>query len=106
MSIAVLIGLLVALWIFVSAATKAAKRKELLAKYGDPSVVDMIMRRVVWEGMTQEQLIDSRGRPAARDEKVYKTKVVHVYKYNQDGRRRYQTRVTVENGYVVGWTQR
>jgi hypothetical protein len=78
----------------------------LIAKYSDPAIVRAILQRKVWQGMSQEQLIDSRGRPAAVDEKVYKKKVTLIFKYDQDGRKRFATRVTVENGSVVGWSQR
>lgn len=78
----------------------------LMAKYGDAEVVRAILRHDVWQGMTREQLIDSRGRPVAVDERVYKTKTTLVFKYDQDGRKRFATRITVENGTVVGWNQR
>lgn len=78
----------------------------LMTKYGDADVVAAIMRRAVWQGMSREQLLDSRGRPLAIDEQVYKTKTKHVFKYDQDGRNRFATRVTLENGTVVGWNQR
>jgi len=64
------------------------------------------MRRVIWQGMTQEQLIDSWGRPVARDQKIYKTKTAETFKYNQTGKNRFGSRVQVENGLVVGWSQK
>lgn len=84
----------------------SVRRKALLAKYGDAKIVSMILRRDIWQGMTSEHLVDSRGRPSAIDEKVYKSKVVHTYKYEPDGKKRFRTRITVENGHVVGWSQR
>ena len=106
MEILVGLGLIIGLWVWWSAAASAARRKKLMAKYGDAQIVDAIMRRMIWQGMTYDQLVDSQGRPADVDEKVYKSKTVHVFKYGQDGRNRYRQRVTIENGEVVGWTQR
>lgn len=80
-----------------------ARRKRLMAKYGDAEIVDMIMTRTVWQGMTAEQLTDALGRPAATDRKVYKTKTSETYKYDQAGKNRFRRRITLENGVVVGW---
>jgi len=94
----------VALWI-QSENTKR-RRQELLEKYGDESVVERIMNRIIWQGMSQEQLIDSWGRPVAKDQKVYKTKIAETFKYNQTGKNQFKDRVLLENGFVVGWKQR
>lgn len=75
----------------------------LMNKYNDQEVVDRIMNGYFWQGQTEEQLIDSIGQPAAKDNKVLKTAVRQVWKYNQRGKNRYGLRVTVENGFVVGW---
>ena len=40
--------------------------------YGDESIVENIMNKMIWQGMTESQLIDSWGRPVARDQKIYK----------------------------------
>lgn len=74
-----------------------------MQKYGDAEIVDMIMKKMVWQGMSAEQLTDSLGRPVATDRKVYKTKTSETYKYDQAGKNRYRRRVTLENGVVVGW---
>jgi hypothetical protein len=78
----------------------------LMNKYGDEATVAAIMKRTIWEGMSEEQLIDSWGPPAAREQKVYKTKITETFKYNQQGKNRFASRVRVENGLVVGWQQR
>jgi outer membrane protein assembly factor BamE (lipoprotein component of BamABCDE complex) len=80
-----------------------SRRKDLMQKYGDAEIVDMIMKKMVWQGMSAEQLTDSLGRPVATDRKVYKTKTSETYKYDQAGKNRYRRRVTLENGVVVGW---
>lgn len=61
------------------------QRATLLAKYHDSQIVDMIMRHMFWQGQSQEQLLDSLGRPADIDQKVMKTKVKEIWKYNQTG---------------------
>jgi len=75
----------------------------LMAKYNDQEIVDRIIEGYFWQGQTEEQLIDSLGYPIAKDNKVLKSVVRQVWKYNQRGRNRYGLRVTVENGLVVGW---
>lgn len=82
------------------------RREQLLAKYGDLKIVDMIMQKMFWQGQTPEQLIDSLGRPVDVDRKVLKTKTKEVWKYNQTGRGRFGLRITVEDGYVVGWDKK
>jgi hypothetical protein len=74
-----------------------------MEKYGDEVLVRRLMAREIWEGQTQEQLIDSRGRPLTIDEKVLKTKTTNTWKYKRMGRGQYALRVVVENGIVVGW---
>lgn len=82
------------------------RRAALLAKYHDPQIVDKIMRHVFWQGQSQEQLLDSLGRPADIDQKVMKTKVKETWKYNPMGANRFGLRITIENSVVVGWDQK
>ena len=82
------------------------RRKALLAKYGDPRVVEAIMSKTIWQGQTIEQLVDSLGRPVDVDRKVYKTKTKETWKYNQTGRNRFGLRIIVENDEVVGWDKK
>lgn len=84
----------------------ARRRLRLLAKYGDQEVVNLIMHKKVWEGMTQDQLLESWGRPAEIDERVLKTKTAHVYKYNPSGKNAFRDRVKLDDGIVIGWDQR
>lgn len=77
----------------------------LRRKYkGDPYQAD-VLAGTIRVGMTAEQLVDAWGPPVAIDERVFKTKVVHTYKYAQTGARSFRQRVKVENGIIVGWTQ-
>ena len=91
-------------------ATVLYKRKKhndrvwyLTEKYNDQAIVDRIIAGYFWQGQTEEQLIDSIGHPLSKDSKVLKSVVRQVWKYNQLGKNRYGLRVTVENGFVVGW---
>ena len=79
------------------------RRNSLLETYSDESLVHRLMMRDVWQGMSLEQLIDSRGQPADKSIRVLKTKTVETFKYDQVGKNRFGLRVTVENGVVVGW---
>ena len=75
----------------------------LLEKYSDEQVIKQIMKGVIWEGMTSEQLFDSAGQPEAVDQKYLKSKSREVWKYHHQGANRYGLRVTLEDGFVVGW---
>lgn len=92
--------------VLLTGYTKKKRRATLLAKYHDPKIVDMIMRHMFWQGQSQEQLLDSLGRPADIDQKVMKTKVKEIWKYNQMGTNRFGLRITLENNVVIGWDQK
>jgi hypothetical protein len=94
------IGLAMRLWL------RYRRRKHLIAKYGDASLVALIMKQQISQGMTTEQLIDSWGRPNDIEHTIYKTKTKHTYKYGRTGKNRFSNRVFVENGLVVGWQGR
>ena len=79
------------------------RRRQLTAKYGDAETVRRIMRRVIWQGETQEQLRESFGEPADIDQKVLKTKRKEVWKYRPAGRNRFGLKVTLDDGVVVAW---
>jgi ribosomal protein L21E len=82
---------------------REARFAELMAKYNDQQVVVAIMNGSVWQGMSQEQLVDSRGQPEDKDQIVYKTKTKQTWKYGRVGKNRFRERIYVENGTVVGW---
>ncbi len=106
MEIIVAIFLVIVAIGLIKSYLRKKRREALMVKYGDASIVEAIMNRQIWQGMSDEQLIDSWGAPVAKDHKVYKTKLSETYKYNQTGRNRFGSRVKVENGLVVGWEQR
>lgn len=97
------IGILLAC---LSAYRKKRRRQALLLKYGDAVLVDRIMGGRFWQGQTDEQLLDSLGRPVDIDERVLKTKTKQTWKYNQTAKNRFSLRITLENGVVVGWEQK
>lgn len=76
-------------WVLISRLLKKKRRAALLEKYGDEKIVDMIMRRMFWQGQTEPQLIDSLGQPADIDKKVYKAKTKDTWKYHQTGKNRF-----------------
>lgn len=90
-------------WALILSMVKRARRRRLMAKYGDELIVNRIMKKMFWQGQTPEQLIDSIGRPLDTDHRVMKTKTKEVWKYNRTGKGRYALRITFENGVVVGW---
>ena len=108
----ILIGLVIIVVLIagVNAWMKSEARKRrratLLAKYGDPDIVEKIMSRSFWQGQTEEQLNDSLGKPADIESRVMKTKHRQIWKYHPAGKNRYLLRVTLENGAVVGWEQK
>jgi hypothetical protein len=71
-------------------------------RYADPVTRDRILEKKIWQGMTEQQLVDSWGQPLGRSRRVLKTKVKETYTY---GSRRYGSKVHLENGRVVGWNQ-
>uniref|UniRef100_UPI002B051A6F DUF2845 domain-containing protein n=1 Tax=Providencia alcalifaciens TaxID=126385 RepID=UPI002B051A6F len=78
----------------------------LLHKYGDETVVNMIMNRTFWIGQTSEQLLDSLGRPLDISSKVMKTRYREIWKYNKTGSNRYGLRITLDDGCVQGWDKK
>jgi hypothetical protein len=88
------------------AEERRQRREALFSKYGNDQVVQDIIDGVVRQGMTLGMVLDSWGNPAAVDEKVYRTKTKQILKYHPGPRRTFASRVTVEDGIVVGWVQR
>lgn len=78
----------------------------LMEKYGDEQAVERIMKRVYWEGMTDDMLRDALGHPDSMDESRQSGKGTQTWKYHPDGKNRFKLRITVTNGVVTGWQQR
>ncbi len=79
------------------------RRRHLIEMYGDPEIARRIMKCILWKGETQEQLVESLGRPADIDQKVLKTKTKEVWKYRPTARNRFGLKVTLDDGIVAGW---
>ncbi|MFM5537023.1 hypothetical protein ACET8U_06715 [Aeromonas veronii] len=97
-------------FVFLIAIYKYLNKKQRLEylrnKYKSEELVQNIYHRYFWVGQTSAQLLDSLGKPAAVDNMVMKTKVKDVWKYNKRGANRYALRITIENGFVVGWEKK
>lgn len=89
---------------------KAVKNKKRLAylreKYNDEDIVQNIFKGHIWQGQTDEQIIDSIGDPIEVDNKVLKTKKKEIWKYGHKGGNRFDLRITLENDIVVGWDKK
>jgi uncharacterized protein YecT (DUF1311 family) len=81
-----------------------AERQRLVDKYGD-AIADRLLAHHIWQGMTEEQLVESWGSAADKDYEIKHTKTKETWKYGQTGRNRFNSRVFLENGIVVGWKQ-
>jgi uncharacterized protein len=84
--------------------SRRERRQRLVAKYGE-QIAEMIIAHQIWQGMTEEQLVESLGPPVDRDYEVKKTRTKETWKYGQTGRNRFSIRVYLENGVVIGWKQ-
>jgi regulator of protease activity HflC (stomatin/prohibitin superfamily) len=78
--------------------------QQLIARFGQPAA-DRILRKEIWQGMTEEMLVIVVGRPEAMDETVMKAKTRRVLKYDSVGADRYLRKFTTENGILVRWDE-
>lgn len=79
------------------------RRRRIFAKYGHTDTAHDIIRRMIWKGQTAEQLVDSLGDPIAVDSKLLQTKSREIWKYGRRGRNQFGTKITIDDGTVVGW---
>ncbi len=96
------VWLVLVLLVFSFLTYLLTKRTRLIMKHKDDELVEMLMKEKFWVGQTKEQLIDSLGEPLAVDQRVLKTKVKEVWKYEQTGKNRYGLIITLDDGVVVG----
>jgi hypothetical protein len=104
LALIVLVGLGAVLFYLIRKRT--ARLSYLRMKYGDETVVQKIMQRRFWQGQTIEQLQDSLGHPASKDNGLLKTRKREVWKYQPSGRNRYRLRITLDDDVVVAWDQK
>ncbi|MEA2871101.1 MAG: hypothetical protein QOH67_1077 [Hyphomicrobiales bacterium] len=74
----------------------------VIDKY-NPETAQKILGGQIWQGMTAEQLSYAVGKPEAVDKIVTKRTSKEVWKYFQQTATRFNLRVTVQDGVVVGW---
>ncbi len=107
MSIYIIVAILIITLIIIGyKQSKKMKYENLLAKYKDKGIVDKIMRHLIWQGMSKDQLVDSWGKPIEVGTKVFKVKTRETFKYNKIGTNRFGSRVILENDIVVGWEKK
>ena len=87
--------------------SREKNRNEFLAKkYGADDAYRLKLGKI-WQGMTKDMLMVSRGKPGDIDETVYKTKTKAYYFYDSYTTRqdniKFKFRVSLENDVVVGW---
>jgi uncharacterized protein len=111
-----LISALVALNILLRRRRLAAERKRISAekerfdayvnnlvrRYG-PEATSRILAHEIWQGMTEDQLIESRGHPSDMEREIKREKTKETWKYYQTGKNRFRERIYLENGIVIGW---
>ena len=71
------------------------RRDELMKKYNDAELVDKLMRRLVWQDQTADQLIDSVGKPIKVDKRVMASRTREVWKYDRRSTHRFGMRITL-----------
>lgn len=98
--------LAIVLVIIVAVLLLLARRLRLTMKYKNESLVESLLDETFWQGQTAEQLRDSLGEPLDIDQKVLKTKVKEVWKYQQTSKNRYALKITLDDGVVVSWDQK
>jgi hypothetical protein len=100
------VWLILSLLAFAFLTYLLAKRAKLVMKCKDEELIERLMEEKFWVGQTREQLINSLGKPLDVNQKVLKTKVKEVWKYEQTGKNRYGLKITLDDGVVVGWNQK
>lgn len=85
---------------------RRARHAALEASYGAAGA-DSIMRRQLWIGAPEPAVREIFGAPDDVEERVLKTKTKRILKYRDPSHAgRYVTKVTLDDGAVVGWEDR
>jgi len=100
------VWLILSLLVFVFLTYLLGKRAMLRMKYKNEELIERMMEEKFWVGQTKEQLIDYLAEPLDVDQKVLKTKVKEVWKYEQTGKNRYGLKIKLDNWIVVRWDQK
>lgn len=101
------LGIIIIGAVAVIVAVKLMSRKfrfdGLMAKYNDAELVDRLMGREFWHGMSKGMLRDSLGVPLKVDQEVQKTKTREVWRYAEARKARVAKKIILENEEVIGW---
>jgi hypothetical protein len=93
--------------IWLGGKRTAENKKELEAKYGDKEIAERIIKKELWIGMSKDMLLDVKGRPEHKSEKVTSNKKKEEYYYegykNIRGNPSYKFKVVLVDGFVSGW---
>lgn len=77
-------------------------RQSLIARFGQEGAAAFVQRQI-WYGAPRDAVLELYGNPVSVDDKMLKTKVVEVFKYQPLAKNRYGLKVTLENGAVTEW---
>ncbi len=81
--------------------------RRIQTKYqATPDILADILDQVIWEGESEDQLLDSIGKPHDVQRLARKTKHKEIWKYGHEGGNRYRLRITLDDHVVASWTLR
>jgi hypothetical protein len=101
--VVLMVGLAVVIGLKIKNGIKRKRRREgLIARYGEV-VAARIFAHEVWQGMTEDQVVESWGAPVDVDDEIRKSTRKQTWKYTQTGKNRFARKVFLENGVVIGW---
>jgi predicted membrane protein len=95
--------IIIFVWGWISNHNLKKRKESLILKYKDEKLVQRILKKQIWQGQTEGQLLDSIGKPDDVAQNVLKTKVKYTWKYRESGSRRLKVSIIIEDGLVVGW---
>lgn len=93
-------------WTAQAREREAARRQALVANFGEDAAAAIIARRL-WVGAPEAAVHAMFGPPDAIDERAMRKALRRVLKYRDPSHAgRWERKVTVEDGHVVGWEER
>jgi hypothetical protein len=92
---------------FLSGEKKSEAEKKFEVKYGDKTIAKKIVDKELWIGMSKDMLLDVKGSPDHKTERVSSNKKKEEYFYgefqNLRGNDSYKFRVVLVNDEVISW---
>jgi hypothetical protein len=64
---------------------EGARRQEIKDQYGDSERGELILKRQIFQGMSQWELISSWGQPDAKETTILKSKCKETWMYGKSG---------------------